>query len=118
MQEMDTGKKSFNAKLADQPYLARFLQKLTIHYMPGSFISDNNYDLNYVKQFADRVFPLCMLYPHKSLKTNHHLRYFARQQLGLFLKAFIFIFNFFFFSLLDLLLMKVNNTFMMNSLRK
>ncbi|XP_057651141.1 DNA primase large subunit-like [Diorhabda carinulata] len=41
--------------------------------------------LDNIDQFADHHFPLCMRNLHKTLRTNHHLKYDGRMQLGVFL---------------------------------
>lgn len=40
-----------------------------------------------VDYMAANNFPLCMRGIHNRLRTDHHLKYFARQQYGLFLKG-------------------------------
>jgi len=40
-----------------------------------------------VDELARTSFPLCMRFIHNRLRADHHLKYFARQQYGLFLKG-------------------------------
>jgi len=52
-----------------------------------STISFGYYELWFVFQYARTSFPLCMRQMHEIFRTEHHLKYGARQQYGLFIKG-------------------------------
>lgn len=65
----------------------KFLVHSIPQYLPiinfGSEL--DSLSLDNIDQFADHHFPLCMKNLHKTLKTDHHLKYDGRMQYGVFL---------------------------------
>ncbi|ESO06820.1 hypothetical protein HELRODRAFT_76894 [Helobdella robusta] len=78
-------------RISDEPRLTTMLSNISQKYMGSEYSNQHQSGGRVTADMVDGLcktsFPLCMQELHRSLKDQHHLKYFGRLQYGLFLKG-------------------------------